>query len=91
MTACRYDIVDVFTDRAYAGHPLAVVHSGHGPSTTEQMQAIAAEFGLSETVFPLPPTAADATYRLRIFTPNRELPFARHPSISRAWSSAATA
>ena len=79
-----YDIVDVFTDRAYAGNPLAVVHDGH-TLTGAQMQAIAAEFGLSETVFPLRPTTPDATYRLRIFTPAHELPFAGHPSIGAAW------
>jgi len=79
----RYDVVDVFTDRAYAGNPLAVVHGGHDLSTA-QMQAIAAEFGLSETAFPLRPTA-DADYRLRIFTPSRELPFAGHPSVGTAW------
>ena len=49
------------------------------------MQAIAAEFGLSETAFPLPPTAPEADYRLRIFTPARELPFAGHPSVGAAW------
>lgn len=78
-----YDVVDVFTDRAYAGNPLAVVHGGVD-LTTGQMQAIAAEFGLSETAFPLPPTAA-ADYRLRIFTPGCELPFAGHPSVGAAW------
>ena len=50
------------------------------------MQAIAAEFGLSETAFTLPPTTSRATYRLRIFTPRRELPFAGHPSIGAAWA-----
>jgi trans-2,3-dihydro-3-hydroxyanthranilate isomerase len=50
------------------------------------MQAIAAEFGLSETAFTLPPTTSAATYRLRIFTPARELPFAGHPSIGAAWA-----
>jgi trans-2,3-dihydro-3-hydroxyanthranilate isomerase len=84
VTGLRYDIVDVFTDRPYAGNPLAVVHDATDLSTT-QMQAVAAEFGLSETVFPLPPTAADAHYRLRIFTPARELPFAGHPSVGAAW------
>lgn len=79
-----YDIVDVFTDRAYAGNPLAVVH-GAGHLTTGQMQTLAAEFGLSETVFPLPPTTPDADYRARIFTPARELPFAGHPSVGVAW------
>lgn len=79
-----YDVVDVFTDRAYAGNPLAVVH-GAGHLTAEQMQTLAAEFGLSETVFPLPPTTSDADYRVRIFTPARELPFAGHPSVGAAW------
>lgn len=79
----RYDVVDVFTDRAYAGNPLAVVHGGLDLSTA-QMRAIAQEFNLSETVFPLPPTG-DADYRVRIFTPGRELPFAGHPSVGAAW------
>ncbi len=80
----RYDVVDVFTDRPFAGNPLAVVHDGV-ELTGRQMQAIAAEFGLSETVFPLPPSTPDADYRLRIFTPVRELPFAGHPSVGAAW------
>ena len=81
----HFDIVDVFTDRPYAGNPLAVVHRAW-TLTAGQMQAIAAEFGLSETAFTLPPTTSRATYRLRIFTPNRELPFAGHPSIGAAWA-----
>jgi trans-2,3-dihydro-3-hydroxyanthranilate isomerase len=80
----RYDVVDVFTDRAYAGNPLAVVHGGAELSAA-QMQTIAAEFGLSETAFPLPPTTPAADYRVRIFTPSRELPFAGHPSVGTAW------
>ena len=48
------------------------------------MQALAREFNLSETVFVLPPTTGEATYRLRIFTPGRELPFAGHPSVGAA-------
>jgi trans-2,3-dihydro-3-hydroxyanthranilate isomerase len=83
-TSLRYDVVDVFTDRAYAGNPLAVVH-GADHLDTAAMQAIAAEFGLSETAFPVSPTAPGATYRLRIFTPVRELPFAGHPSVGAAW------
>jgi trans-2,3-dihydro-3-hydroxyanthranilate isomerase len=79
-----YDVVDVFTDRAYAGNPLAVVHGG-SDLTTEQMQRIAREFNLSETVFPLPPSTSAADYRLRIFTPALELPFAGHPSVGAAW------
>jgi len=81
----HFDIVDVFTDRAYAGNPLAVVHRAR-TLTTAQMQAIASEFGLSETVFTLPPSTSRATYRVRIFTPAQELPFAGHPSIGAAWA-----
>ena len=81
----HFDIVDVFTDRPYAGNPLAVVHRAR-TLTARQMQAVAAEFGLSETAFTLPPTTSRATYRLRIFTPTRELPFAGHPSIGAAWA-----
>jgi trans-2,3-dihydro-3-hydroxyanthranilate isomerase len=83
----RYDVVDVFTDRAYAGNPLAVVHGAEALSTA-RMQAIATEFNLSETTFPLPPTGdggEGADYRVRIFTPARELPFAGHPSVGTAW------
>lgn len=79
-----YDLVDVFTDHAYAGNPLAVVHGG-SVLTGVQMQALANEFNLSETVFVLPPTAPGADYRARIFTPARELPFAGHPSVGAAW------
>lgn len=84
MANLSYDVVDVFTDRAYAGNPLAVVHGG-ADLDTAGMQAVAAEFGLSETAFPLPPTGPGADYRLRIFTPARELPFAGHPSVGSAW------
>jgi len=79
-----YHVVDVFTDRAFAGNGLAVV-LGADALSTEQMQAIAREFNLSETTFPLPPTTPDADYRLRIFTPQVELPFAGHPSVGSAW------
>jgi trans-2,3-dihydro-3-hydroxyanthranilate isomerase len=79
-----YRVVDVFTDCAYAGNPLAVVLDGDD-LTTEQMQSIAREFNLSETTFPLSRTADEASYRLRIFTPSTELPFAGHPSIGSAW------
>ncbi|GAB3169852.1 PhzF family phenazine biosynthesis protein [Micromonospora palomenae] len=78
-----YEIVDVFTDRPFAGNPLAVVFGAEGLAT-EQMQALALEFNLSETVFVLPPTQVGATYRARIFTPAAELPFAGHPSVGAA-------
>ncbi|MFU8870824.1 PhzF family phenazine biosynthesis protein [Micromonospora sp. SL4-19] len=83
MSTLAYEIVDVFTDRPFAGNPLAVVFGAEGLAT-EQMQALALEFNLSETVFVLPPTQAGATYRARIFTPVEELPFAGHPSVGAA-------
>jgi trans-2,3-dihydro-3-hydroxyanthranilate isomerase len=79
-----YRVVDVFTDRAFAGNPLAVV-LGAEELSTDAMQALAREFNLSETTFPLPPSSPDADYRLRIFTPSAELPFAGHPSVGSAW------
>jgi trans-2,3-dihydro-3-hydroxyanthranilate isomerase len=82
MSTVAYEIVDVFTDRPFAGNPLAVVFDATGLATS-QMQSLACEFNLSETVFLLPPTT-DATYRARIFTPERELPFAGHPSVGAA-------
>jgi trans-2,3-dihydro-3-hydroxyanthranilate isomerase len=80
-----YQVVDVFTDTPFAGNPLAVVLDADDlpPSS---MQAIAREFNLSETAFPL--TGGDtggADYRLRIFTPEVEVPFAGHPSVGAAW------
>ncbi|WP_433531168.1 PhzF family phenazine biosynthesis protein [Micromonospora sp. CA-263727] len=83
MSTLAYEIVDVFTDRPYAGNPLAVVFGAEGLAT-QQMQALAREFNLSETVFVLPATQVGATYRARIFTPVEELPFAGHPSVGAA-------
>jgi len=83
MRSLRYEVVDVFTDRPFTGNPLAVVFDADDLSR-DQMQAIAREFHLSETVFVLPPTVDGATYRVRIFTPTEELPFAGHPSIGAA-------
>jgi len=84
MITLSYEIVDVFTDRPFTGNPLAVVFGADGLAR-DQMQALAREFHLSETVFVLPPTpegsAGGATYRARIFTPTAELPFAGHPSV----------
>jgi trans-2,3-dihydro-3-hydroxyanthranilate isomerase len=77
-----YEVVDVFTDTPFAGNPLAVVLDGED-LTTSQMQALAGEFNLSETAFPLP-APEGATYGLRIFTPTTELPFAGHPSVGSA-------
>ncbi|MDQ3502101.1 MAG: PhzF family phenazine biosynthesis protein, partial [Actinomycetota bacterium] len=83
MTDLEYDVVDVFTDRPFTGNPLAVV-LGADDLDTRALQAIANEFQLSETAFPMK-TARKADYRLRIFTPHQELPFAGHPSIGAAW------
>ena len=76
--------VDVFTDRALAGNPLAVVLQADGLSTA-QMQAIARETNLSETTFVLPPEKHDYAAKVRIFTPYAELPFAGHPTVGTGW------
>jgi trans-2,3-dihydro-3-hydroxyanthranilate isomerase len=76
--------VDVFTDRKFAGNPLAVIVNAEGLATG-QMQAIAAEFNLAETTFVLPPKQAGHTAQVRIFTPRAEIPFAGHPNIGTAF------
>ncbi len=81
--ARRYAILDVFTNKALAGNPLAVVLDAEGLSD-EQMQAITREFNLSETVFVLPAEKPAHSARIRIFTPNYELPFAGHPTVGTA-------
>jgi trans-2,3-dihydro-3-hydroxyanthranilate isomerase len=78
-----YHLLDVFTDRVFGGNPLAVFPDGLGLST-EQMQRVAAELNLSETVFVLPPETEAGTRKLRIFTPAVELPFAGHPTVGTA-------
>jgi len=78
----KYQVVDVFTDQPYAGNPLAVVLDADGLSA-DRMQLIAREFNLSETAFVLTPSAG-VDYRVRIFTPTKELPFAGHPSVGTA-------
>jgi len=80
----RFVQVDVFTDRLFGGNPLAVVLDPEGLSDAE-MQAIAREMNLSETTFVLAPTRADCAFKVRIFTPARELPFAGHPTLGTAW------
>ena len=72
--------LDVFTDRAFCGNPLAVFPEAEGLSD-ERMQQIAREMNLSETVFVLPSEKEDVLRRLRIFTPSSELPFAGHPVV----------
>jgi len=81
--ALNYETVDVFTDTAFGGNPLAVVFGGEALSA-ERMQAIAAEFGYSETTFVLPPKDPANTAHVRIFTPSREVPFAGHPNVGTA-------
>jgi len=78
--------VDVFTHTAYRGNPVAVVLDGDG-LTTDEMQQVANWTNLSETTFVLPPTDPAADYRVRIFTPVAELPFAGHPTLGtcHAW------
>jgi PhzF family phenazine biosynthesis protein len=79
--------VDVFTTTPYRGNPVAVVLDGSGLAT-EEMQRFASWTNLSETTFVLAPTVPEADYRVRIFTPTLELPFAGHPTLGtcHAWS-----
>jgi len=88
-TARRFQQVDVFTTRALQGNALAVVLDGDGLNDA-QMAALARWTNLSETTFLLPPTDAHADYRVRIFTPSTELPFAGHPTLGscHAWLAA---
>ena len=89
MSARTFTQVDVFTDTPLLGNPLAVVHDAQGLSEA-QMAAFARWTNLSETTFLLPPTDPAADYRVRIFTPHRELPFAGHPTLGscHAWLAA---
>ncbi len=74
-----FHVYDVFTDRPYLGNPLAIVEGAHA-LTGAQMQTIAREFNLSETIFLLGPKGAQEM-PVRIFTPYHEMPFAGHPTI----------
>ncbi len=89
MSTRRFQLVDVFHSDPLSGNPLGVVFDGEDLST-EQMQRIARWLNLSETSFVLPPTSARADYRVRIFTLDRELPFAGHPTLGtcHAWLTA---
>jgi trans-2,3-dihydro-3-hydroxyanthranilate isomerase len=80
MRSYPFVTVDVFTDRRFGGNPLAVFPDARGMSDAE-MQALAAEFNLSETTFVLPPTDPANSARVRIFTRTREMPFAGHPNV----------
>ena len=81
----RFHQVDVFTAVALKGNPLAVVHAAEGLGDAT-MAAFARWTNLSETTFLLPPTQAEADYRVRIFTPGGELPFAGHPTLGSCWA-----
>ncbi len=84
MATRRYLQLDVFAARAGTGNPLGVVLDAEGMDTAS-MQALAAWLNLSETVFFVPVQDPAADYRIRIFTPGSELPFAGHPSVGAAW------
>jgi trans-2,3-dihydro-3-hydroxyanthranilate isomerase len=84
MKEYRFIQVDVFTDRPFGGNPLAVFPEAEG-LTTEEMQCLAREMNLSETTFVLLPQSPDADFKVRIFTPAAELPFAGHPVVGTHW------
>ncbi len=81
----RFVTLDVFTDAAFGGNPLAVFPDGRGLDAPT-MQSIARELNLSETVFVFPPDDAVHTRKVRIFTPAIELPFAGHPTVGTAFA-----
>jgi len=83
MRQLSFKQVDVFTAKPFFGNPVAVV-IGADQLDTAAMQRIAAWTNLSETTFLLPPTKPEASYKLRIFTPRQELPFAGHPTVGSA-------
>lgn len=84
MRTLHFKHVDVFASKPLQGNPLAVF-SDAADSSGEEMQSIAREFNLSETTFVSNPTSSEANYKMRIFTPGMELPFAGHPSIGTAY------
>jgi trans-2,3-dihydro-3-hydroxyanthranilate isomerase len=84
MRTYPFVTVDVFTDRRFGGNPLAVFPDARGLSEAE-MQALAAEFNLSETTFVLPPEDPAHTARVRIFNRKAEMPFAGHPNVGTGW------
>ena len=84
MRRFSFVTVDVFTERRFGGNPLAVFPEAQGLSDTE-MQALAAEFNLSETTFVLPAADPGNTARVRIFNRKAEMPFAGHPNVGTGW------
>ena len=89
MKTYRFWQVDAFSHEPYKGNPAAIVFEAD-PLSAEQMQTIARQMNLSETVFFCQPTDPQADYRARIFTPVRETPFAGHPTIASAFAHATT-
>jgi trans-2,3-dihydro-3-hydroxyanthranilate isomerase len=83
-SSISFSIVDVFAKQKYHGNPLAVIKNAESLSDNE-MQAIAKEMNYSETTFILPEESTATTFRVRIFTPERELPFAGHPTLGTAF------
>lgn len=79
----QFHQLDVFSSEAFLGNPLAVVHGADNLSSAE-MASFARWTNLSETTFLMTPTSAEADYRVRIFTPGGELPFAGHPTLGSA-------
>lgn len=84
MKECDFIQVDVFTDQPFGGNPLIVFPDAEG-LTVMEMQRLAREMNLSETTFVLPPQAPGADFKVRIFTPAKELPFAGHPVVGTHW------
>lgn len=84
LTPYAYHLVNVFAETYFGGNPLAVFPQADG-LTDQQMQLIARQFNLSETVFVHQTTESSAVRKLRIFTPDYELPFAGHPTIGAAF------
>jgi trans-2,3-dihydro-3-hydroxyanthranilate isomerase len=84
MRRYSFVTVDVFTDRRFGGNPLAVFPDA-GSLADHEMQALAAEFNLSETTFVLPPADPANTARVRIFARRHEMPFAGHPNVGTGW------
>jgi len=85
MRSYRFLQVDVFTDTPFGGNPLAVFPDADG-LTDQEMQQLAQEMNLSETTFVLPAQAAEADFKVRIFTPAKEVPFAGHPVVGTHWA-----
>jgi len=89
IASMKLDLIDVFANGPLSGNPLAVVHGAEALDTA-QMQALTRWLGFSETTFLLPPTDPSADYRVRIFYPAGELPFAGHPTLGSAFAWLAT-